>query len=236
MKRLKLLGLIPARAGSKGLPGKNIKPLAGLPLVGWTIRAAGESGVLDRILVSTDSADIAQIAKSLGASAPWLRPAELAADNSPSIDFALHALDRLKTDDDWEPDAVVLLQPTSPFRSAQTVRGAVELFKESAADSLASVSAAAVHPWSCYFLDGPHRRLRRAVSDAPEVLRRQDMPAAYAVDGLIYITTPSRLRKTRRFIHSDTIAFISPPDENLDIDTPEDWAAAENLAAGAKKQ
>lgn len=223
---LKLLGLIPARGGSKGLPGKNIRPLAGLPLIGWTLRAARESGALERILVTTDSPEIAAVAASLGAPVPWLRPAELAGDLSPSIDFVVHALDRLKADDGWEPDAVMLLQPTSPFRSADSIRRAAAAFAAAGVESLASVSPVATHPWSCYFLDAGGR-LRRAVPDAPEILRRQDLPPAYAPDGSIYVTTPRRLRERRGFLEPGTVAFPTPPGESADIDTAEDWTRAE---------
>lgn len=222
----RLLGLIPARGGSKGLPGKNIRPLAGVPLIGWTLRAAGQSGVLERVLVSTDSPEIAAVAGSLGAAVPWLRPAELAEDLSPSIDFVLHALDRLKADEGWEPDAVMLLQPTSPFRSADSIRRAAEAFVAAGSDSLVSVSPVETHPWSCYFLEADGR-LKRAVPGAPEVLRRQDLPPSYAPDGSIYITTPRLLRERRGFLEPGTIAFLTPPGESADIDTEEDFARAE---------
>lgn len=228
---MRLLGLVPARGGSKGLPGKNIMPLDGLPLIGWTLRAARDSGALDRIIVTTDSPEIAAVAGSLGAPVPWLRPAELAEDLSPSIDFVLHALDRLMADDGWEPDGVMLLQPTSPFRSADSIRRAAEAFAAAGTGSLASMSPAATHPWSCYFLDAGGR-LRRAAQDAPEILRRQDLPAAYAPDGAIYATAPRLLRERRGFLGPDTVAFLTPPGESADIDTAEDWARAEAAVRG----
>lgn len=229
MRYKRLLGLIPARGGSKGLPGKNIRPLAGLPLIGWTLRAASQSGVFERIVVTTDSPEIAAVAKSLGSPVPWLRPAELAGDLSPSIDFVLHALERLKADEGWEPDALMLLQPTSPFRSAESIRRAAAAFGVSEAESLVSVSAVAEHPWSCYFMDGAGL-LRRAAPDAPEVLRRQDLPPAYAPDGSLYIATPRLLRDRRAFMGPGTLAFLTPPEEAADIDTAEDWARAEEAA------
>lgn len=228
---MRLLGLVPARGGSKGLPGKNIKPLAGLPLIGWTLRAARESGVLERIVVTTDSPEIAAVATSLGSPVRWLRPAELAGDLSPSIDFVLHALDQLKADDAWEPDAVMLLQPTSPFRSPDSIRRAAEAFAAAGTGSLASMSPAATHPWSCYFLDAGGR-IRRAAAGAPEILRRQDLPPAYAPDGSIYVTAPSLLRRRRGFLDADTVAFLTPPEEAVDIDTAEDWARAEAYVRG----
>lgn len=226
VKLPRIVGLVPARGGSKGLPGKNIRVLGGLPLIGWTLRAARESGALERIVVTTDSAEIAAAAESLGAPVPWLRPADLAGDRSPSIDFVLHALDRIAAEEGREPDAIMLLQPTSPFRSAGSIRRAAEAFAAAGAESLASVSPAATHPWSCYFLD-EGSRLRRAAADAPEVLRRQDLPPAYAPDGSIYITTPRFLRERKGFLGPGTVAFLTPPAESADIDTLEDWAKAE---------
>jgi CMP-N-acetylneuraminic acid synthetase len=231
VKKLKLLGLLPARGGSKGVPGKNIKALAGVPLIAWSIRAARDSGAFERIVVTTDSPEIAAVASSFGAPVPWLRPAELAGDRSPSIDFVLHALDRLMADDGWEPDAVMLLQPTSPFRSAASIRRAAEAFAASGTDSMASVSPVSTHPWSCYFLDAGGR-LERAAPGAPEVLRRQDLPPAYAPDGSIYVTSPRFLRQKRGFLGPGTVAFLTPPDEAADIDTADDWARAEAFARG----
>lgn len=231
MRYERLLGLIPARGGSKGLPGKNIRPLAGLPLIGWTLRAARESGAFERIIVTTDSPEIAAVAKSLGSPVPWLRPPELAGDLSPSIDFVLHALDRLKADDGWEPDAVMLLQPTSPFRSAESIRHSAAAFAASETECLVTVSPVIEHPWSCYFMDDAGM-MRRAVSDAPEVLRRQDLPPAYAPDGSIYIATPRFLRDQRAFMGPGTLGFLTPPEESADIDTAEDWAHAEATARG----
>ncbi len=231
MRYKRLMGLIPARGGSKGLPGKNIRPLAGLPLIGWTLRAASDSGAFERIVVSTDSPEIAAVARSLGSPVPWLRPAELAGDLSPSIDFVLHALERLKADEGFEPDVLMLLQPTSPFRSAESIRRAAAAFGASDAESLVSVSPVIEHPWSCYFMDDAGM-MRRAVPDAPEVLRRQDLPPAYAPDGSIYMATPRLLRERRAFMAPGTLGFLTPSDESADIDTADDWTLAEESAKG----
>lgn len=228
MKLPRLLAIVPARGGSKGIPGKNIKPLAGRPLIGWTLDSARQSGVIDRLLVSTDSPEIAAVAAALGAPVPWLRPAELARDESPSIGFVLHALDRLAAEG-YAPEAVILLQPTSPFRSAGSIRQAVELYAKEGAESLVSVSAVAKHPWICAFIkDG---RLQPVLPGAPKFTRRQEMPPAYAPDGSIYITSPARLRSAKEFVSPDSVAFVSPPRESPDLDTPQDWAVAEALAA-----
>lgn len=225
--KLRILALVPARGGSKGVPGKNTKPLAGMPLIAWTLRAARDSEAADRILVSTDSPEIAAAAADCGFRPPWLRPAALASDESPSIDAVIHALDRL-AEEGYAPDAVLLLQPTSPFRSAESIRAAVELYERDSTESLISVSPVDEHPWGCSFLrDG---RLVPVIPDAPKISRRQDLPPAYAPDGCLYITATARLRKSRAFSFPDTIPFLTPEGESLDIDTPLDWAVAEALA------
>ncbi|OGR98260.1 MAG: hypothetical protein A2V88_08115 [Elusimicrobia bacterium RBG_16_66_12] len=229
MTRPKILGLIPARGGSKGIPGKNIKPLGGRPLIGWTLDSARQSGVVDRLLVSTDSAEIAAVAAALGTPVPWLRPAELARDESPSIDFVLHALDRL-AQEGYAPDAVLLLQPTSPFRSAGSIRKAAELYAKEGVQSLISVSPVRHHPYKSYFRE-PDGRLKRVIPDAPKTIRRQDLPPVYAADGSIYLDSVARLREGRAFLFPDTLSWLSPEGESLDLDTPQDWAVAEALAA-----
>lgn len=229
MKLPRILAIVPARGGSKGIPGKNIKPLAGRPLIAWTLSSAKQSSVIDRLLVSTDSREIASVCETLGTPVPWLRPAELARDESPSIDFVLHALDRL-AEEGYAPDAVLLLQPTSPLRSADSIKKAVELYAREGAQSLVSVSEVGDHPYKSYFIK-PDGRLRPVVPDAPRTVRRQDLPPVYATDGSIYITSPARLRASREFVSPDSVAFVSPPEEGLDLDTPQDWAVAEAMAA-----
>jgi CMP-N-acetylneuraminic acid synthetase len=232
MKASRILAVVPARGGSKGIPGKNVRPLGGLPLLGWTLNVARDSGVIDRLVVSTDDARVAAIAAELGAPVPWMRPPELATDASPTIDAVLHVLDRLAADG-YVPDAVLLLQPTSPFRSVASIRAAAALYAHEGAESLVSVSPVSKHPWHCVFVEGG--RLRPVVPDAPRITRRQDLPPAYAPDGSIYLTSVARLRGTREFLHSDTIAYLTPSGEGLDLDTPEDWAAAERIAEGRRR-
>lgn len=227
---MKILGLIPARGGSKGLPGKNLKPLLGVPLIGRTILAALESKVLDRVIVSTDDHKIAACARAFGAAAPFLRPAPLATDRASVVDAALHALDELaKTG--YTPDAVMLLQPTSPLRTAATIRKAAALFRETG-EAVVSVAAASEHPfWSRKIEKG---RLQPFVpGKAPA--SRQELPAAYVLDGSIYLVAVSELRRRRRFAWPGARALVSPAAEAGDIDELADFEAAERRLARGRR-
>ncbi|MEM9823701.1 MAG: acylneuraminate cytidylyltransferase family protein, partial [Bacteroidota bacterium] len=135
---MKILGLIPARGGSKGIPGKNIKRLGGKPLIEYAIAAGLASRAIERVVVSTDDETIAQLSRQLGAQVPFIRPADLATDQSPTIDTVIHAITFFQ-DQGVEFDAVCLLQATSPFRSAEDIRNAIHTFRQSGADALISV-------------------------------------------------------------------------------------------------
>lgn len=223
---MKILALIPARGGSKRLPGKNVKPLGGLPLIGWTIRAAQDSSCCTSIVVSTDDPIIAQCAIDHGVSVPHLRPPELATDTASSLDVALHVLD------DYEQqhgpvDGLLLLQPTSPFRKSTTIRQGVELFSKAGGHRpVVSVSAASSHPAWCF---------RSTIEGMQPFLgwdaigqRSQDLEPAWTLNGAFYLTPPSRLRVDRSFLTVDTLPLhMHDPLESIDIDTPFDWAMAE---------
>src|SRR4051812_41980936 len=133
-----VLGLVPARGGSKGVPGKNIRPLAGRPLLEYTARVAQASGVIDRLVLSTDSSDIGDVGRRAGLEVPFLRPAALAADDTPMLPVVRHALDAL-AERGWTPEILVILQPTSPLRRAEHIRDAVTMLREREADSVVSV-------------------------------------------------------------------------------------------------
>ena len=226
MNHMKILAVIPARGGSERLPGKNIKCLGGLPLLAWTVRAARDSGVCTEVLVSTDNASIAEIARHHGACVPGLRPRHLATETASSVDVALHALDT------WEAghgpvDGVLLLQPTSPFRTAETIRRGVALFAlNGGRHSVVSVSPAVNHPAWCF----------RTTRDGMEPFlgwdgvrtRSQDLEPAWTLNGAFYLVSTARLRAEKTFLTADTRPLpMSDPRESLDIDTPEDWEIAE---------
>jgi CMP-N,N'-diacetyllegionaminic acid synthase len=235
-RRSIILGLIPARGGSKGIPGKNLRPLAGKSLLERTIDCAKTAGGIDRIVVSTDAPAIAHAAENAGVPVPWLRPKELAQDASPTIDAVLHALERLEQDG-FFPDAVLLLQPTSPFRSPATVRRALEVYSTSGGESVLSVTPAREHPYHHYRLspDGSMAPFIPYEEHSPHNARRQDLEPVYKLDGSIYLASVELLKKERTLFSPRPRTVITGPEESLDLDTPLDWEIAECLAARRTK-
>lgn len=225
MKRI--VAVVPARGGSKRLPGKNTRLLGGVPLLAHTLRSAQTSGCFSRVLVSTDDETIAAVARSHGGDVPWLRSAENAGDTSGSVDVVLEALDRLAGEPGGVPDAVALLQPTSPFRSVDTIRRGVSLFESGAGESVVSVSPAADHPWWCRTVNA-QGEMRPFFPGAVPGARSQDLPPVYVLNGVLYIASVATLRDRRSFESPRTRALVlDSPEEVLDIDTPFDWMVAE---------
>ncbi|MCL2829467.1 MAG: acylneuraminate cytidylyltransferase family protein [Betaproteobacteria bacterium] len=226
---MNILGLILARGGSKRLPGKNVRLLGGKPLLAWTILAAQESGTLDDLLLSTDDAALAALGEKWGARAPWLRPEALATDTASSMDALFHAVE-MCTAEGRRPDAVLLLQPTSPFRSVGTIRRAVAEFREHL-HPLVAVSPAQSHPAWCYRLDAEGKMLSYCDLSGSEAARSQDLPPAYQVNGCLYLARTEDLLKHRSYFTPETHAFIiDDPREALDIDDAWDWKIAELIA------
>jgi CMP-N,N'-diacetyllegionaminic acid synthase len=224
---MKILALVPARGGSKRLPGKNTRVLGGKPLIEWSIQAAQGIPEIVDVVVSTDDGGVGDIARKAGASVPWLRPAALATDEASSVDVALHALD------DYEGlhgpvDGLLLLQPTSPFRSRESVLRGLEMFRAHAFRSVVGVSQASTHPLWCFQINGVSMRpfVERSKAD----LRAQVLPLAYALNGAFYLISPAELRASRSFCNKDTMPLIMDgPMEGVDIDTEADWQWAEYL-------
>ena len=224
---MKILALIPARGGSKRLPGKNIRLLGGKPLIVWSIDVAKDVPEICDILVSTDDPAIAAVCKEAGALVPWLRPAELATDAASSIDVALHALDWYEAEK-GVVDGLLLLQPTSPFRTRETVRRGIELFKANAQQSVLGVSPCHAHPMWTLKMDGDY--LVPFMSDHGLGTRSQDLPAAYVVNGSFYLSSPVELRVSWSFVRAKTMPLlIESPQEALDIDTSLDWIVANSI-------
>jgi N-acylneuraminate cytidylyltransferase len=222
---MKILALITARGGSKRIPGKNIRPLGGRSLITWSIDAARGIQEICDILVTTDDVAIADVARNAGALVPWLRPAELASDTAKSVDVALHALDWYEKEK-GEVDGLLLLQPTSPFRSRETIARGIALFNQQGRRPVVGISPAGSHPMWCFKVDG--MTMKPFVERGGLHLRSQDLPPAYVVNGAFYLLTPDDLRQTRSF-YSDTMLplVIENPEECLDIDTEWDWKIAE---------
>jgi CMP-N,N'-diacetyllegionaminic acid synthase len=229
---LKVLGVITARGGSKGLPGKNLRPLAGKPLIAYTVEAARESSVFDRLVLSTDAPDIADAVRSLGCEVPFMRPADLARDDTPHLPVLQHALQWLDGHQQYRPDAVMILQPTSPLRRAEDIRASVDLLASSGADSVVSVSAVPAHynPMRMVSLDA--RGLATLfVTGAPcrtRINRRQDMPEAWTMNGAVYLfRTPVILAAEPSLYGDSTAAYVMPEPYDISIDDLADWEHAE---------
>lgn len=227
----RILGLIPARSGSKGLPHKNILPLGGRPMIAWTVDAALQSRSLNRVVVSTDDWLIASIAEQWGAEAPFLRPAELARDDTRTIDVVLHALEWLAAEERYRPDYVMLLQPTSPLRSREDIDGAVDTMVQTQAASVISVGPAHQHPALMRQMDG-HGRLHPLRPEDHPPARRQDFDQTYVLNGAIYLARRDDLIRNRSFDEGQACGFIMPPERSVDVDTEWDYRLAQVLAGG----
>lgn len=219
----KVLALIPARGGSKGLPGKNILTVGGRPLLAYSVDAARDSRFVDRVVVSSDDDAIIAAALACGAEAPFRRPAELATDDAASVDVALHALDLLPG-----YDVLIMLQPTSPARTAADVNAACERFAASRAPACVSVSPVEQSPFWMYRLDA--NGALRPVVEPTTYTRRQDLPPVYALNGAIYIADAGWLRRTRTFVTTETVAHVMPASRSIDIDTADDLEAFRKAA------
>ena len=215
---MRVLGLIPARGGSKSIPRKNLVDLGGLPLIQWTIQSALDSN-LTRVVVSTDDDEISEVSESLGAEVPFKRPAELSSDLTLSIDVVLHALDVLAE----EFDAVMMLQPTSPFRTSTDIENAIKII--GAASSVISVvPVEGTHPARMKFVeDGV--LIDPPFAETIENMPRQDLRPMYIRNGAIYLTRVSDLRH-RTFKGALSRALIMPKERSINIDTSFDLALA----------
>ena len=229
----RVLALVPARAGSKGLPLKNIRPLQGKPLLAWPIAAARASRHVDRVVVSTDSAEFAALAVAAGADAPFLRPAEFASDTAPSIAFIEHALDTLEAVGD-RYDYLVLLEPTSPLTEAEDIDAALEALVagEPAAASIVGVTAlVSTHPAFAVRLDASGRLQPYAAASFGQMPRRQDTEPLFSLDGSLYISTVTALRRERGFCHAQTLPYVSPRWKSFEVDDLVDFICIEAILA-----
>jgi N-acylneuraminate cytidylyltransferase len=224
---LKILALIPARGGSKRLPGKNTRLLGDKPLIVWSIEVVKDIPQICDILVSTDDIDISEISKASGALLPWLRPAELATDTASSVDTALHALDWYE-EEKGAVDGLLLLQPTSPFRSRDTIYKGIQLFFKYGRKTVLGVSLLPSHPSWAMKTEGEY--LVPLINADGFGARSQDLIPAYMVNGSFYLISPSTLRAERSFVGEKSVPlFIDSPEEALDIDTLWDFKLAEAM-------
>lgn len=216
-----ILAVIPARGGSKGVPRKNIRPLAGKPLIAWTLAAAQGSRYLDRTVLSTEDPEIAAVYAALGGEVPFMRPEALARDETPGIEPLLHACAQLPAYE-W----VVLLQPTSPLRLAQDIDACIEACRAAGSRTALSVVEER-HGLHLLQTLGPDGRLQPALPELTAISRRQDAPRACRLNGAVYVAHVPTLQQTRRLLDAGTVGVVMPEARSLDIDTLEDFALAE---------
>jgi CMP-N-acetylneuraminic acid synthetase len=226
---MRILAIIPARAGSKGLPGKNIRVLAGRPLIGWSIAAARQCSMIDHVIVSSDGDAILEVARAEGADVVR-RPAALAADDSLPKDAVRHVLNELETRGHAPFDVVVLLQPTSPLRTAGDITACIDVLQDRNADSVATAAEVEHHPARIWTLDGDGRPSPYREGDciwAP----RQALEKAFALNGAVYAVRvgPFLADPTPSFIFGDSRLVIMPRERSIDIDTLFDFRIAEQL-------
>ncbi|MFH0879036.1 MAG: acylneuraminate cytidylyltransferase family protein, partial [Lentisphaerota bacterium] len=223
-----IAALIVARAGSKSVPRKNIRPLAGKPLIAWTFEAAKRSVSLDRIILSTDDPEMAELGRNCSIHVPFMRPAELAGDTSHVIDATLHALHWLENNEGYLPDYFMLLQPTSPFRSFMDIDAAARMALDRNADAVVSVAPARQHP--CLMKQvSAEGVLCPWIETGFSETRRQDLPPAYAINGAIYLVRRSVLLDQKSWCPPGTLAYVMPEERSLDIDSPWDFHVANVL-------
>ena len=212
-----ILAIIPARGGSKGVPRKNIKDAAGKPLIAWTIKEAKKSKFIDRLVVSTEDDEIVAVAKSWGCEVPFVRPPELAQDDTPGVEPVLHAIKMLPG-----YDYVVLLQPTSPLRNTEDIDGCIEECVEHGANSCVSVAEVEQSPYWMYTLD-VNSRLCSLINTDQIFTRRQDLPKVFTLNGAVYVAKCDWLRKNRTFLTAETAVYLMPRERSLDIDSELDF-------------
>lgn len=229
---MKTLYVIPARGGSKGIPHKNIKPLAGKPLIGYSIDVARQLAADDDICLTTDDPDIAATAESMGLNVPFLRPASLATDTCGTYEVLIHALDYYR-DRGIDYDTLVLLQPTSPMRTADDVRAAMALYSPDI-DMVVTVKEAASNPYyNCYETDNDGF-LHISKGDGGYT-RRQDAPKVWEYNGAVYVINVESLRRMPLSAFTRRRMSVMPAERSVDLDTPVDWLIAEKLIENSKQ-
>jgi len=225
---MRVLALIPARGGSKRLPGKNIKPLGGKPLIAWSIEFALGQAEIDDVVVSTDTREIAKVARQFGADVPWMRPTELASDTATSVEVVQHALSA-QAALGHQYDYLVLLQPTTPLRDPAMFREALTRCHQAAGAPVLAFADAHPHPGWCFRYDHAGRLVRYVDLD-PGITRSQDLPPAFAISGSLYVIGVARFLAEPGFTGADMQGVFSTNRRyDIDIDDEIDWLVAEAL-------
>jgi N-acylneuraminate cytidylyltransferase/CMP-N,N'-diacetyllegionaminic acid synthase len=226
-KNKKILAIVPARGGSKGLPGKNIKLLSNKPLIGWSIEQAKESKYIDEIFISTDSEEIAIVGETFGIKTPSLRPAYLASDTASSMDFILYTIDKLEQEEKCF-DYLILLEPTSPLRDVYDIDRSLEMLIENPdAESIVGVcKVEAVHP---YYLTGLDNGFLVPYIERTNSVRRQDLDDLYFFEGSIYASSIQGMKSYKRFYHEKCLAYIVPKWKSYEVDDFIDFTIIESI-------
>jgi N-acylneuraminate cytidylyltransferase len=232
MTQPEVLAIVPARGGSKGIPRKNIRPFAGYPLIAYSIAAGLQSQTVTRVLVTTDDEKIVEVARRFGAGAPFLRPAELAEDHSLDLPVFHHALTWLAENENYHPDAIVHLRPTTPLRPPDLVDRAVRiLLKHPEADSVRGLTPARQTPFKMWMMDGEDQPIRPLTSvpgiEEPYNAPRQVLPTVYTHTGLIDVIRPATILNLNSMSGHIILPVMFDPDYDVDLDTPDDWRQAE---------
>lgn len=222
------LAVVPARGGSKRIPGKNLVALNGIPLIDYTLRAAQSARRLSAVVVSTDDEQIARHCRERGVAVPEMRPADLAGDRSPVVEALVHAMAAFERSGGGPPKAIVLLQPTSPFRKAEDIDRAIESFEIRNADTVVAVRAIRDHPYWAWRKDGD--RIEPVFSRTEMAMDRQLLPEAYAENGALYIIR-RELVLNRSLYGARVVPYLMDDAASIDIDTPLDLAWAQFLLA-----
>ncbi|MEJ9212203.1 acylneuraminate cytidylyltransferase family protein [Bacillus smithii] len=225
----KVLAIIPARGGSKGIPRKNIKNLAGKPLIAWTIEEAKKSKYIDRLILTSEDKEIINVANEYGCEVPFVRPKELAQDDTPGVAPILHAIQEVPGF-----DYIVLLQPTSPLRLVKDIDGAIEKSEKNHGIACVSVCKTDKNPYWMYQLDSKDFMSPFINTDHFPV-RRQDAPAIYQLNGAVYVSTVEELIKQRTFLQDKVLAYQMPSERSVDIDTIIDFKICEMLLKDREK-
>jgi CMP-N-acetylneuraminic acid synthetase len=230
-RSLRVLGIIPARGGSKGIPRKNIRILAGKPLLQYTAEAALACKQLQRVVLTTEDEEIAEVGRRCGLDVPFLRPPELACDDTPTLPVLQHAVAVLEKAGDHY-DAICLLQPTTPLRRTEDIRGCITLLEETGADSVVTVLPVPPehNPHWVYFTtaDG---FLKLSTGEVTPIPRRQSLPSAFHREGSVYLVRRSVLMTSNSLFGSKVAGFVVDRSKTVNIDTPEDWTKAESALA-----
>ncbi|MDD4975465.1 MAG: acylneuraminate cytidylyltransferase family protein [Bacteriovorax sp.] len=221
IKGKKILAIIPARGGSKGVLRKNIRELAGKPLIAWSIEEAKKSKYIDRLILSSDDAEIISVAKTWGCEVPFVRPSELAIDATPGMEPVFHAMEKVPGF-----DIIVLLQPTSPLRNVEDIDGTIERCLENDSNACVSLAEVEQSPFWMYTL-APNCEMKPIMEKDNNFVRRQDLPKVYTLNGAVYVAKSEWLLEKKSFVTEETLGYIMPQDRSLDIDTEFDLKLAE---------